>query len=287
MDKKERILQYCREQNKTLTARNIVDALYPGKKQPYVNSEINLLVQEKKLVRVETKPAYTVHIPKPDEVIPKPRDYSRGLNSSNGYGSGHWKPTMEIPCPSPTEADKYIKAWDDLENYRLQESALDKLFFELCPENKYIEDILIKVAALNDFYSTNIFTAYPVANKILSLNIDERLAVGDLSLVNDIATVEMSNGAEKNFYSFATKYCSHHQPKKYAIYDSYVNKILRYFRGRDHFARFADSELKNYPRFNAVLNQFRKFYGLEDYDLKMTDRYLWQLGKAAFPREFK
>ncbi len=40
-------------------------------------------------------------------------------------------------------------------------------------------------------------------------------------------------------------------------------------------------------RFNAILNQFRQYYGLLDYDLKMTDRYLWQLGKAAFPREYK
>ena len=72
-------------------------------------------------------------------------------------------------------------------------------------------DILLKVAALNDFYSTNIFSVYPVAKHILSLNIDDRLMTGDVALVSDIQKVTI-NGVEKNFYSFATKYCSHHRP---------------------------------------------------------------------------
>lgn len=116
---------------------------------------------------------------------------------------------------------------------------------------------------------------------------NDRLIAGDFSLVNDLSVVQMGNGTEKNFFSFATKYCSHHQPKQYAIYDSYVDKILRYFRGKDRFAQFTDGDLKNYSRFNAIINQFRQYYGLQEYDLKMTDRYLWQLGKAAFPREYK
>lgn len=283
MDKKSMILRYCQEQGMNITAKNILDALFPGKPQPYINSTINDLVREKKLIRIDTRP-YTVHVPKSGEAIPEVKDYSREHNQS--YGSGK-KPSFEIARPCPEEANKYIRAWDELENYRLQESALDKLFFDLCPENKNIEDILIKVAVLNDFYSTNIFSAYPVAKKILSLNIDDRLIAGDFSLVNDLSVVQMGNGTEKNFFSFATKYCSHHQPKQYAIYDSYVDKILRYFRGKDRFAQFTDGDLKNYSRFNAIINQFRQYYGLQEYDLKMTDRYLWLLGKAAFPREYK
>lgn len=282
MDKKSMILRYCQEQGKDVTAKNILDALFPGKQQPYINSSINELVQDKKMIRIDTRP-YTVHIPKAGEAIPEVKNYSRGDNKN----SSRKKLSFEVARPCPEEADKYIRAWDELENYRLQESALDKLFFELCPENKNIEDVLIKVAALNDFYSTNIFSVYPVAKRIFSLDIDNRLIIGDLSLVNDISVVQMANGTEKNFYSFATKYCSHHRPNQYAIYDSYVGKILCYFREKDGFESFTDGDLKNYPRFNAILNQFKQFYGLQDYDLKMTDRYLWQLGKAVFPREYK
>ena len=107
---------------------------------------------------------------------------------------------------------------------------MDKLFFTLCPENTDMSDILLKVAALNDFYSINIFSVYPVAKHILSLGIDDRLKTGDVALVSDIQRVTI-NGVEKNFYSFATKYCSHHRPLDFPIYDSYVEKVLVLFPG--------------------------------------------------------
>ena len=116
---------------------------------------------------------------------------------------------VNVPNPSSEQVEFYLQAWDELENYHLQEDALDKLFFQLCPENVEMSDILLKVAALNDFYSTNIFSVYPVAKHILSLDIDVRLESGDVTLVSDLQKV-IINGVEKNFYSFSTKYCSHH-----------------------------------------------------------------------------
>ncbi len=59
-----------------------------------------------------------------------------------------------IPKPSKAQVETYLQSWNELENYHLQEDALDKLFFTLCPENKEISDILLKIAALNDFYTT-------------------------------------------------------------------------------------------------------------------------------------
>ena len=97
----------------------------------------------------------------------------------------------QLPLPTPHEVNKYLKLWDSLENYVLQEKALDKLFFDVCPKNNNIEDILIKCCTLNDFYSTNIFSIFPVAKHILKLNIDERLKNGDTSLVNDIASIKI------------------------------------------------------------------------------------------------
>lgn len=114
---------------------------------------------------------------------------------------------------------------------------MDKLFFKLCPKNTDITDILLKVFTLNVFYSTNIFSVYPVAKHILSLGIDARLKAGDVTLVNDIKQITI-NGTERNFYSFASKYCNHHNPLDYPIYDSYVDVVLRYFRNRDRFTSF-------------------------------------------------
>ena len=36
---------------------------------------------------------------------------------------------LEIPRPCKKEVEKYLKRWDSLENYVLQESSLNKLFF--------------------------------------------------------------------------------------------------------------------------------------------------------------
>ena len=192
---------------------------------------------------------------------------------------------IEIPTPCKEEVKKYLKLWDSLENYVLQESSLDKLFFETSPQNTDINDILIKASSLNDFYSTNIFSIFPVAKHILKLNIDERLKNGDATLVNDIAKVTI-NGKEKYFYSFATKYCSHHFPTVYPIYDSYVEKVLLYFNKKDKFYKFKKEDLKNYKRFKEILIEFKSFYGINEYNLKDIDRYLWQLGKDYFPKKY-
>jgi hypothetical protein len=56
------------------------------------------------------------------------------------------------------EVDRYLLAWEQLENYALQESALNKLFYQTYSDNKDIDDVLIKVSILNDFYSTTILS---------------------------------------------------------------------------------------------------------------------------------
>jgi hypothetical protein len=186
-----------------------------------------------------------------------------------------------LPAPTIEQVEYYLAQWDALEDYRLQEDALSQLFFNLCPDNNNISDILLKVSVLNDFYSTNIFKVFPVAKHILSLQIDDRLQHGDGTLVDDIKEV-MISGKTLNFYSFATKYCSHHKPLDYPIYDSYVDEVLRYYRKKDGFAVFRNEELKNYTCFKSILESFRKFYHLDKYNLKELDKYLWQLGKAYF-----
>ena len=42
---------------------------------------------------------------------------------------------IDIPTPSIEQVEHYLQTWNTLENYRLQEDALDKLFLELCTKN--------------------------------------------------------------------------------------------------------------------------------------------------------
>lgn len=195
------------------------------------------------------------------------------------------KMDVDVPGPSIDQVEFYLEKWDGLENYHLQEDALNKLFFELVPKNTGIIDVLLKASTLNDFYSTNIFSIYPVAKHICALDIDVRIKAGDVTLVGDIQYVTIGD-TEKNFYSFASKYCSHHNPLDYPIYDSYVDEVLRYFRNRDSFSDFQDGDLKDYVKFKGILIDFRAFYGLDKYNLKQIDQYVWQIGKEYFPKNY-
>jgi hypothetical protein len=210
---------------------------------------------------------------------------SKQENAANRTYTRKKKKDVDVPDPSIELVEFYLTNWKRLENYHLQEDALNKLFFELCPKNTDVIDVLLKASTLNDFYSTNIFSIYPVAKHICALDIDARLKAGDVTLVRDIQYITIGD-TEKNFYSFATKYCSHHNPLDYPIYDSYVDEVLRYFKNRDSFSDFQDGDLKDYVKFKGILIDFRAFYGLDKFNLKQIDKYVWQLGKDYFPKNY-
>ena len=193
---------------------------------------------------------------------------------------------INIPRPDKKTIQEYLVKWDNLEDHYIwQESSLDKLFHKDYKNNTDLNEILIKCSCLNDFYSTNIFLIYPVAKNIFDLKIDNRLQQGDPSLVNDIARVVIS-GKEKTFYSFASKYCSHHNNIEFPIYDYFVDKMLVYFQKKDKFSNFKKEDLKDYVKFKNVLIDFKKFYDIDDFNLRDIDKYLWIAGKEYFPKKY-
>ena len=103
-------------------------------------------------------------------------------------------------------------------------------------------------------------------------------------MVNDIAHVKI-NGVDKTFYSFASKYCSHHNDE-FPIYDYFVDKMLVYFKNKDKFAKFKKDDLKDYVKFKNILIEFKKFYDIEEYSLRDIDKYLWIAGKEYFPKKY-
>lgn len=194
---------------------------------------------------------------------------------------------MNVPVPIPSEESirKYLNKWQTLEKYTLTEGALGLLFRKLCPDNSGIESVLLKVSALNDFYSTNIYDTYSVSKHILSLNIDSRLDSKDLGLVNEIAAVKLK-GKVRNFYSFASKYCSHHKPDNFPIFDSFVEKMLKYYRKTDRFDMFRNDELRDYGRFIEIIESLRTFYRVDEFSLRELDIFLWLAGKDSFPNQY-
>lgn len=174
---------------------------------------------------------------------------------------------------------KYLDNWKD--EYALKDECLEILFKRTFRKNTDIKEVLIKVSVLNSFYSTNIFDLISVAKRIIELDIDKYLEEGNLDIVNSIAKVAMKKDKVRFFYSFATKYCSFHNPETYAIYDSYVVKALKHYRDEDKFAEFNDDTLKDYRNFIDVILKFKSFYELNEFSLKQIDMFLWQAGKEG------
>lgn len=189
----------------------------------------------------------------------------------------------EIVRPNSTDLNKYILKWEKLENYVAQENAINDLFLKVYPFNTNIVEVITKCSVLNDFYSTNIFKIYDVAKHIVNINnIDDRLSKGDISLIEEIANIDMINDdnmiSHYRFYSFATKYCSHHNEKAFPIYDSYVHRILVRLNKEFHFSNFKSYDLKCYDKYVSALDDFIRYFNLKS-DYKSLDKYLWQWGK--------
>lgn len=187
---------------------------------------------------------------------------------------------MDQNKPSPEQVAKYQKKWESSQKneYGPKEIRLTKLFTDRFPKNVRFTTVLFKAKELNELYKTRISDSHIelMAKHIVELDIDQRLANQDLTLVNDIA----DNEKTKRNYSFAAKYCSFHFPDDYPIYDSLVAEVLCHFYQEDRYSSyFSKDDLKDYPTFHAVLMDFMKFYGLEECSLKEIDHYLWQVGK--------
>jgi hypothetical protein len=173
--------------------------------------------------------------------------------------------------PSVKDAEWFINTWREVRKFSAPVDAISKICKQY-PNNNNLEEVLIKCAVIDNFSSTNVFDLYKMADHIVKKNIDEKLKKGDYSLVNDIAKVEIG-GKERNFYSFATKYCHYHKPYFFAIYDSYVAKVLCVFLDKK------ESELRIYNNYIKALNDFRQRYNLDKYKYDNLDKYLWRLGR--------
>lgn len=195
----------------------------------------------------------------------------------------------KIETPTCDLIDKYLKIFNEDKRYQPADTAIVKLFSAF-PENKKLEDILLKISVLNDMYSTNILGTFKMTEHIQQLDIDERLKSGDPELVNDIAQGHgirtKKNNTELNFYSFATKYCNWHNQDLYAIYDSFVDKVLMAYKRQDKFSNFKQSDLKMFPKFKKIINDFVTHYELTQYTLKEIDKFLWMYGKEKFPPNY-
>ena len=194
---------------------------------------------------------------------------------------------QEILRPTNQVIDNYLKEFKNNERYFIAEQATENLI-EKFPNNSSIEDIILKISVLNDLYNTKIFGTFLVAQHILNLNIDPRIRDGDSTLVNEIAighSISKPNGGgDRNFYSFATNYCSLHNRESYPIYDSFIEKTLLSFQKADEFSSFSKKELKDFPKFKNIITDFKNFYGLTKHNFMEINKFMWMYEKQNSAR---
>jgi len=185
--------------------------------------------------------------------------------------------SVEIERPTKETVRKYLAQWEQKPNFEAHWEALHLLFTQTFPCNTNINEVLIKYSSVSVLNAVRDFgEAYDFAQHIVSLNIDSRLKEGDVQLVNDISRPD---GIKKQMFSIATKYCSHHNPEVFPIYDRYVEKALVRYQEIDVFSDFREGGLRDYPTFKKAIIAFRREYGLEAFSFTETDRYLWLFGQ--------
>lgn len=184
-------------------------------------------------------------------------------------------PAVETPSAERVKAacQKY-----DREN-ELIEQSLEELVHQY-PRNTDPRHILLKVVAVNSLEHTHIFAVDAVARHIHAdiEEIDQALAAGSPEVIGKIAKLAIQ-GKKYNLYSFATKYCSLHNPQAYPVYDLRVDHYLCQLQTQHPFAAFHHAELCDYPKFVAVMKAFRDFHRLRAFSYKEIWKFLHVQGE--------
>lgn len=166
------------------------------------------------------------------------------------------------------------------DRYPFADEILEDIF-KKDKENINLSIIYQKVVLLNSLYYTNIFSMFDVALHIKKIkDFKNHINKGDPLLISEIANIKIKN-KEKNFYSFATRYCFWNNDKIYPIYDRLVTKILKEYSYNNLFDfNCKGADFKNYEQFRDIINDFCETFNLPyEARYRKLDKYLWQLGK--------
>lgn len=166
------------------------------------------------------------------------------------------------------------------------DQALRDLFSHY-PRNDNLAHVLLKVAAVNSLYSAGVLDVGKVARHIYQQapEVDAALKIGASDIVDRIAkghnVRKGRTGKEIHFWSFATKYCSWHNPSSYPLWDSRVCRYLSSLK-KTKYAEVSHPDLwECYADFKDLISRFRTLAGLESFTFKEIDAFLWKYGEKA------
>lgn len=186
-----------------------------------------------------------------------------------------------LPRPTPYLVRQKVAEFEaDRECYDT-DAAID-LLIKTFPHNTKIEEVLLKVAAINQLYNAGVYTRaiYAVAKLIQGLDVDTKLDQGSIDLVGEIGHSEIEG--ENHRYVFATKYCHWHRPLVYPIYDDVVADLIWKYQKKHKFDDFLKRDLwsQDYQRYKGIVEKFIDYYGLGPVSFRHLDKFLWRHGRA-------
>jgi len=187
--------------------------------------------------------------------------------------------------------EEYVEKFRRDERYGPAEIAISELISRF-PKNDDFSEILYKACVINTLYSAQVKNKNIVAVSeiIKSLNIDDALKRGDISIVVTIRE-KLKEGKLDDSYSFVTKYCSWHNQEAFPIYDKIVRDMLCDYQRKDGFSNASfnfgdDLKVIGYREFKNIIEEFISSYKLHGYNFKLIDMFLYWYGKERYnPKE--
>lgn len=178
--------------------------------------------------------------------------------------------------------DKEIK--DKSKKFRKEYSVIDNALcnlFRVMNKND-MDEVMIKVTALNELYSTNIngVKNLEIIAEIIynTEGLDKMIKDGDMNAVDIIGqTKEGINNA----YVFASKYCSFHEPNKYLIFDACswlaLRNICKEYQFETQLTKNPTMNFEAYKLYCEAVHELIKKFSITC-SYKEIDEYLWMTG---------
>jgi len=181
---------------------------------------------------------------------------------------------MKLSVPlTETQVVAAGRIHNELEQWKAADRVLEELA-DTMRSNTRLTQVLLKAAALNQLYRTNVFNLHPMAQHIVQVFSQEYQSDDDCLLVESIAYLEASG---KHHQSFASKYCHFFvDSERFPLFDGYVRKMVRKYLGRGNYRCKTTDE--TYRNFYADLKTLRDRISFSP-KVRELDRYLWLRGQ--------
>lgn len=177
--------------------------------------------------------------------------------------------TLAVPLsPSQVEAASALRTW--MPAWAAADAALDLL--RSLSDDAGLGVVLLKVAALDRLYGTNMYAIVPMAQHIVTV-LAER-AEDPIALVEAIAALPAAPPAPaKTCWSFASKFVHFFlDPDRVPLYDAWAAQSLNY-----HLGGIPLGPSDPYRQFVQKVSVLRSLAGLSC-SIRELDRYLWLSG---------